>query len=102
MVMKRYIDIDKLKEMVNKQYSYCHGYTGTKKDIYREALLAVKSAIHCQSVSKYMQKIVRCEDCKYFQFSDEFSDMYGECSQAHMRIVRPDDFCSYGERKKGE
>jgi hypothetical protein len=50
--MKRYIDVDKLKEMVNKQYSYCHGYTGTKKEIYREALLAVKSAIHCQSVKE--------------------------------------------------
>lgn len=100
--MRRYIDADKLKDMVNRQYTYCHGYTGTKKDIYREALLAVKSAIHCQSVSKDMQKIVRCEDCKHFLFSDEFSDMYGECSQAHMGIVRPDDFCSYGERKNGE
>lgn len=65
--MKRYIDADKLKEMVNRQYSYCHGYTGTKKDIYREALLAVKSAIHCQSVSNDMQEVVRCQDCKYFQ-----------------------------------
>lgn len=46
-----------------------------------------------------MQEVVRCKDCKHFRFSDEFSDMYGECSQAHMRIVRPDDFCSYGERK---
>lgn len=100
--MNRYIDADKLKEMVNRQYDYCHGYTGTKKDIYREALLAVKSAIHCQSVSKDIQKVVHCEDCKYFLFSEMFSDMYGECSQAHMGIVRPDDFCSYGERKDVE
>lgn len=50
-MMSRYYDADKLKEMVNNQYRYCHRYTGTKKDIYREALLAVKSAIHCQSVS---------------------------------------------------
>ena len=55
--MRRYIDADKLKEMINRQYSYCHGYTGNKKDIYREALLAVKSAIHCQSVSKDIQKV---------------------------------------------
>ena len=40
-------------------------------------------------------EVVRCKDCKYLMFSD----MYGECSQAHMRIVRPDDFCNYGERK---
>lgn len=45
-----------------------------------------------------MQEVVRCKDCKYLMFSD----MYGECSQAHMGIVRPDDFCSYGERKDKE
>ena len=39
--------------------------------------------------------VVHCKDCKYLIFSD----MYGECSQAHLGIVRPDDFCSYGERK---
>lgn len=42
--------------------------------------------------------VVHCKDCKYLMFSD----MYGECSQAHMGIVRPDDFCSYGERKDEE
>ena len=41
-------------------------------------------------------EVVRCKDCKHLMFSD----MYGECSQAHMGIVRPDDFCSYGERKE--
>lgn len=44
-------------------------------------------------------EVVRCEDCKHFRFSDMFSNMYGECSQAHIRIVRPDGFCSHGERK---
>ena len=43
-------------------------------------------------------EVVRCKDCKHLMFSD----MYGECSQAHMGIVRPDDFCSYGERKDEE
>lgn len=68
--MRRYIDADKLKEMINRQYSYCHGYTGKKKDIYREALLAVKSAIHCQSVSKDMQKVVYCEDCEFYELAE--------------------------------
>lgn len=54
--MRRYFDADKLKEFIDKQYKYCHGYTGTKKDVYRESLLAVKSAIHCQSVSEDMLK----------------------------------------------
>lgn len=29
--MRKYIDVNKLKEMVNHQYSYCHSYVGTKK-----------------------------------------------------------------------
>lgn len=45
-----------------------------------------------------MYEVVRCKDCKHLMFSD----MYGECSQAHMGIVRPNDFCSYGERKEGD
>ena len=41
-------------------------------------------------------EVVRCKDCKYLMFSD----LYGECSRAHLGIVRPDDFCCYGERKE--
>lgn len=42
-------------------------------------------------------EVVRCRECKHLMFSD----CYGECGQGHMGIVRPDDFCSYGERKAG-
>ena len=99
--MSRYIDVDKLKEMVERQYSYCHGYTGTKKDIYREALLAVKSAIHCQSISKDMQKVVRCRDCKYFQDNNN-EYPHNECKWRQDETPDADDFCSYGERKAEE
>ena len=43
-------------------------------------------------------EVVRCEDCKYLMFSD----CYGECSKGYIGIVRPDDFCSYGERMEGD
>ena len=81
--------------MVNRQYKNCHGYIGTKKDIYREAWLAVKSAIHCQSVSNDMQEVVRCKDCKHLMFSD----CYAECGKAYKGIVSIDDFCDRGEQK---
>ena len=42
--------------------------------------------------------VVRCRECKYLMFSD----CYGECSKGYLGIVRPDDFCSYGERKDGD
>lgn len=99
--MRRYIDADKLKDIVNRQYSYCHGYTGTKKDIYREALLAVKSAIHCQSVSKDMQKVVRCEDCKFYELA-EYDEGTKNVCRLLKRQMQKDDFCSYGERKDEE
>lgn len=51
-----------------------------------------------QEPSADVVEVVRCKDCKHLMFSD----MYGECSQAHMGIVRPDDYCSYGERKDVE
>lgn len=44
--MARLIDADALKERINRQYKNCHGYMGNKKEIYREAILAVKSIIH--------------------------------------------------------
>ena len=38
--------------------------------------------------------LVLCRNCKHLMFSD----CYGECNK-FVRIVRPDDFCSWGERK---
>lgn len=40
-------------------------------------------------------EVVHCKECKHLMFSD----CYGECRAARMGIVRPDDFCSYGERR---
>lgn len=99
--MRRYIDADKLKEMINRQYSYCHGYTGKKKDIYREALLTVKSAIHCQSVSKDMQKVVYCEDCKFYELA-EYDEGTKNVCRLLKRQMQENDFCSYGERRDEE
>ena len=41
-------------------------------------------------------EVVRCKDCKHLMFSD----CYGECARAIKGIVKPDDYCSYGERKE--
>lgn len=40
--------------------------------------------------------VVRCRECKHLMFSD----FYGECKRGNLGIVKPDDFCSYGERKE--
>ena len=42
----RLCDLDEIKVCVDRQYENCHGYSGSKKAIYREAILAVKSILH--------------------------------------------------------
>lgn len=37
-------------------------------------------------------EVVRCKDCKYH---DEFSS---KCNKLHLTPMRPNYFCSYGER----
>lgn len=73
------------------------------RNMYAVRLGGVLMGISENTVTKWLNSeveevvdVVRCKNCKHFMFSD----MYGECSRAHLGIVRPDDFCSYGERKE--
>nr|DAE39088.1 MAG TPA: RecR protein [Caudoviricetes sp.] len=38
--------------------------------------------------------VVRCKDCKHY-------DIGGSCIICGFQSRKPDDFCSYGERKEG-
>lgn len=40
-------------------------------------------------------EVVRCKDCKHYQKDMLFGNAYCDGRQ-----VKPDDFCSYGERKE--
>lgn len=42
--------------------------------------------------------IVRCGECKYWNTKD-CREWVGECEWAYY-MTKPDDFCSYGERKE--
>lgn len=90
--MHKYIDADLLisKELIplTKRLDCCH-----PKQM--KGVLMAMSKIDSAPAADVVE-VVRCKDCKHLMFSD----MYGECSQAHMGIVRPDDFCSYGEREE--
>lgn len=45
-----------------------------------------------------VEPVVHCADCIHLMFSD----CYGECKRGYLGgIVRPDDYCSRGERKEG-
>lgn len=44
--------------------------------------------------------VVRCRDCKYRADATEKENYLCNCKM--LGLVRPDDFCSFGERKDGE
>ena len=100
----RFYDLDEIKVCVDRQYENCHGYSGSKKAIYREAILAVKSILHSAKPIDAIP-VVRCKDCKHHYWEQE--PCHGKsvhyCKLPHMRGVEvfKEFFCYYGERKEG-
>ena len=46
-------------------------------------------------------QVVRCKDCKWATKSTELPGWYMcKCEEAFDYYAKPDDFCSYGERKE--
>ena len=95
----RLCDLDEIKICVDRQYENCHGYSGSKKAIYREAILAVKSILHAAKPIDAVP-VVRCKDCKYWQDNNE-GYPHEECRWGHGETPDANDFCSYGERNGG-
>ena len=95
----RLCDLDEVKICVDRQYKNCHGYSGNKKAIYREAILAVKSILHSVKPIDAVP-VLRCKDCKYWQDNND-SYPHEECRWGHGETPDANDFCSYGERKEG-
>ena len=59
-------DLDEIKIQVKRQYEDCHGYSGNKKAIYREAILAVRSILHSAKAIDAVP-VVRCEKCVHYE-----------------------------------
>ena len=87
----RLCDLDEIKIQVKRQYEDCHGYSGNKKAIYREAILAVRSILHSAKTIDAVP-VVRCRECKYHNKPP-----------CPMRLsfnwTEDEDFCSYGEKE---
>ena len=45
--------------------------------------------------------VVRCRECKHRKYDDIFGTLWCNRDSCTKR-VKPDDFCSYGERKDGD
>ena len=86
-------DLDEIKIQVKRQYEDCHGYSGNKKAIYSEAILAVRSILHSAKTIDSVP-VVRCRECKYRSKDG--------CPIIDANIwMDDDDFCSHGEREEG-
>ena len=85
-------DLDEIKIQVKRQYEDCHGYSGNKKAIYREAILAVRSILHSAKAIDAVP-VVRCENCV----------LHGNCTteDAFMLAGIEHPFCCAGKRKEG-
>ena len=95
----RLSDLDEIKIQVKRQYEDCHGYSGNKKAIYREAILAVRSILHSAKTIDAVP-VVRCRECKY-RFKNNGHSKAG-CPIIDANVwMDDDDFCSHGERKEG-
>jgi len=52
--------------------------------------------------SKDLVPVVRCRDCKYWKPTMPSKGIVGICDDMNHfgRLWKPDDFCSYGERRE--
>lgn len=95
-------DLDEIKICVNRHYENCHGYSGNKKAIYREAILAVKSILHSAKLIDAVP-VVRCRDCKHAWINPcVYVYCHRDGRNAYEITFNLDSFCSYGERKDGD
>ena len=85
-------DLDEIKIQVKRQYEDCHGYSGNKKAIYREAILAVRSILHSAKAIDAVP-VGRCEKCV----------LHGNCftEDAFVLAGIENPFCCVGKRKEG-
>lgn len=100
----RLCDLDEIKIQVKRQYEDCHGYSGNKKAIYREAILAVRSILHSAKAIDAVP-VVRCRECKHLNVVNR-KELYAHCPKTNtvflpFELDTREHFCSLGERKEG-
>ena len=77
-----------------------------KSDDFCNGVLYVLDMIDAQPTVEAVE-VVRCKDCKYCEMCYPEKQLDKEATQAwlckkYKRWTKPDDFCSYGERREGE
>ena len=96
----RLIDADELLLKMAIFYDFSNPETeiGLSK---RKGLSLVRNIIQNKDITPTVDavEVVRCKDCKYSARGAEFGTII--CRVAE-RKIKPDDYCSYGERREEE
>lgn len=87
----RVIDADGLRRRI---VAFCTGCSTTYLTV-ENIVMMINQADTVDAVP-----VVRCRDCVYAQSAKINKKGFRICPASHMEIT-DDDFCSYGERKKG-
>ena len=83
--MARLIDADKFGMYLADVQLANRGWRDDVCELLDDVMYALEEAPTIDAV-----EVVRCKDCKYWN--------NGDCYR--LELSRPDDFCSYGERKE--
>lgn len=91
-----YISVGEIKRRLEQLPSAQHEITEeeVKEYCHKRCLCIVDSAL-LKKYASAQPEIIRCKDCKYWE-----SD-YGYCSEQGAEDLKPDDYCSYAERREG-
>ena len=85
----RLIDADALHDFVSEEF---------KDDVPYEWAWALTAVDHAPAVDAV--EVVRCKDCKHYEIHKP--KVLENCERnGYIIPMKPDDFCSYGERKEG-
>ena len=101
--MPKYVNADKIIEHLNDEIEACGDADINCRPIDYGTYLGLKSLKSFVETAETADvvEVVRCKDCKYL----ERTDCFGECSLFNDRDeprgeMFPNDYCSYGKRKK--
>lgn len=95
----RLIDADALDKIMGEAYLSLFNEYGSFDAYamgYESAVCAVEAAPTIDAV-----EVVRCKDCKHYE--NHRLKVFENCVRNERYIpMKPDDFCSYGERRNNE
>ena len=90
---KLLIDADKIYDAIESRYKVS---SGIEHRCERDFLDLI-----CEAPTVDAVEVVRCRDCEHYKWIPNFGRLM--CTNFRgLAIAKPDDFCSYGERRKND